>query len=374
MEALVPLWEASDRLTIKSDQVSNPLIELLIQLKSIFPEECRINRLIRDIPEEYVLGGIKDAGGRQRIERMMKLRGLKCSCMRCREIKKVKVNPADVRLKITKFKASGGDEYFLQYVTVTNDLVGFLRLRVSPDSGKCTTYRRDGSVHEVKTIFPELVDCAMIRELHVYGEAVAVNRSKESSTIRSQQHAGYGAKLLHNAFILAKTLGKNKMSVIPGEGVKAYYRRYGFVDGKHFLFKNMLDFNVSDYVADFTMDQIIHKIHSFDQNQLIPLAAIPPVEILPMAIPPVEILPTSIPPVEILPTSISPVEIPAEIPFSKVSLENPRAMISDESDIKYIIESDSDSIVLTYWVIFIFIMIGCAQIIDYMIFIYNQKQ
>ena len=52
----------------------NELIELLIQVKSNFPEECRINRLIRDIPDSYVLGGIKDSSGRQRIENIMKER------------------------------------------------------------------------------------------------------------------------------------------------------------------------------------------------------------------------------------------------------------------------------------------------------------
>lgn len=259
--------------TITSDQVQNPLIELLIQVKSNFPEECRINRLIRDIPEGYVLGGIKDAGGRQRIELMMKGRGLRCSCMRCREIKKKKVNPDDVKLKITHFKASDGDEYFLQYITAKNELVGFLRLRVSDDSGYHITYRRDGSIRKKTVTFPELLGTAMIRELHVYGEAVEVNRvnkgvdSKDAKDLlRSQQHAGFGTRLLRNAFILAKNLGYDRMSVISGEGVKPYYRRFGFYDGNHFLLKDMSLEDTSVYDAEFSVDTIIHKNYHFKSD------------------------------------------------------------------------------------------------------------
>jgi histone acetyltransferase (RNA polymerase elongator complex component) len=244
--------------SIDPDQESNPLIEMLIRIKSDFPEHIRINRLIRDIPEEYVLGGIKDANGRQRIEQMMRKKGLKCKCMRCREIKKAKINPDEVTLKINKFRAGGGDEYFLQYVTKDNQLVGFLRLRISPDSGTHTTYMRDGSVHEKKVIFPELVNVAMIRELHVYGEAVQVNRDVAGTEApRSQQHVGYGTRLLRNAFILAKKLGYEKMSVISGEGVKPYYRRFGFYDGKNYLLKDLTEEITEMYVQEYDMDQFI---------------------------------------------------------------------------------------------------------------------
>jgi histone acetyltransferase (RNA polymerase elongator complex component) len=268
--------------TIIPDQKTNDLIELLIQVKSSdFPEEIRINRLIRDIPEGYILGGIKDTSGRQRIEKMMKERGLRCRCIRCREIKKKRVKLSETKLRITHYIASEGDEYFLQYVTGNDEIVGFLRLRVSKDSGLFVTYKKDGSIKERLTVFDELVNTAMIRELHVYGEAVKVNRNtsvfgslgesldsantKTNTKIdRTQQHIGFGSRLLQNAFHLAKSLGYSKISVIPGDGVKPYYRRAGFCDGKYFLFKD-LDFNEvkSEVKAEFTMDEIIHKIHRF---------------------------------------------------------------------------------------------------------------
>jgi histone acetyltransferase (RNA polymerase elongator complex component) len=323
--------------TIKENQTTNELIELLISVKTDFPEECRINRLIRDIPESYILGGMNDPGGRQRIERMMKQRGVECKCIRCREIKKKKINHDDVRLKITHFTASGGDEYFLQYVVqTTNELIGFLRLRVSSDSG----YIVDKNQLKRKLVFDELVGAAMIRELHVYGETVqvSVNQNQHkckdenikkqsdqkqsdhepsdrepsdrepsdrepsdrepsdrepsdrepsdrepsdrepsdrepsdrepsdrepSDRERSKQHQGYGTRLINNALALAQSLGFDKITVISGEGVKPYYRRFGFVDGRYFLSKN-LGSDPIKYVPDIEIESIIHKVHRYN--------------------------------------------------------------------------------------------------------------
>lgn len=230
---------------ILEDQETNELIMLLIDVKSKIPRWVRINRLIRDIPESYVLGGINDTNGRQRVERIMKGMGLKCNCMRCREIKKKKIDPETARFEIIEYRASGGDEYFLQYVTPEDDLIGFLRLRLSDDSGIEIKTKRSGVVKKT-IIFQELLDTAMIRELHVYGEAVKVNRNNSNKTDRSQQHVGFGTKLLHQAFRIAAEKGYHRISVISGEGVKPYYRRFGFVDGEHFLIKTVDGSELSD--------------------------------------------------------------------------------------------------------------------------------
>lgn len=212
---------------------SNPLIELLINVKSNFPQYCRINRVIRDIPDNYVLGGFKDSGGRQRIERIMNSRGLTCKCIRCREIKKQKII-LPLHLDTIHYKASDGDEYFLQYVTDDNKLIGFLRLRISNDSGIFTNKKR------TNVVFDELTDCAMIRELHVYGETVNVS-NKNTNSDRSQQHTGIGKKLVADACNLARTHGYHKISVISGVGVKPYYRKLGFYDGMYFLLKDIYE-------------------------------------------------------------------------------------------------------------------------------------
>jgi hypothetical protein len=53
------------------------------------------------------------------------------------------------------------------------------------------------------------------------------------------------------------------MSVISGEGVKPYYRRFGFYDGEHFLLKDLSIENTHAYDADFSIDQIIYKVYRF---------------------------------------------------------------------------------------------------------------
>jgi ELP3 family radical SAM enzyme/protein acetyltransferase len=229
----------------------NPLFELLISVKSKFPQYCRINRLVRDIPEGYILAGTSDTNGRQMIENLMKQRGLKCSCIRCREVKKKKIDVSSANLKVLKYRASGGYEYFLQYVTESDELIGFLRLRISDDAGLCNG----------KIAFQELVGCAMIRELHVYGQVVQVGQTRTDNS-NSQQHAGFGTRLVQNAIYLAHTLGYNKISVISGEGVKPYYRRFGFYDGDHFMMKNIdpREFRNYHYV-DRTSENITRRYH-----------------------------------------------------------------------------------------------------------------
>jgi GNAT superfamily N-acetyltransferase len=152
-----------------------------------------------------------------------------------------------------------------QYITDNDEIVGFLRLRTSNDSGKFVIHKKDGSIKEKITVFDELVNTAMIRELHVYGEAINVNRCVKSDkkSDRTQQHIGFGRRLLNNALCLAKSLGYSRISVISGVGVKPYYRRAGFNDGKYFLLRNI---DLNKFSPEFTIDQIIHKVQRFDTN------------------------------------------------------------------------------------------------------------
>jgi elongator complex protein 3 len=103
-------------------------------------------------------------------------------------------------------------------------------LRLSKDSGYHT-------INETKReiVFDKLVNCAMIRELHVYGQTTKV-KSKDT---KSQQHMGYGSKLLIEAFKISKEYGYDRISVIAGEGVKKYYEKFGFVDDEYFMFKDL---------------------------------------------------------------------------------------------------------------------------------------
>ncbi|AYV78359.1 MAG: hypothetical protein Edafosvirus10_34 [Edafosvirus sp.] len=204
----------------------NPLFELLLRVKCKVHPWIRLNRVIRDIPNNYILGGNSDTNMRQYLQNEMIQRGLKCSCIRCREVKKTKIDPAKAILKVRKYKASDADEYFISFETdeKTPVLFGFLRLRLSLTSG---LNRFD------KPVFPELVKCALIRELHVYGQVVPVSESGSGLS----QHYGFGTKLVEHAFRISIEKGFNKIAVISGVGVKDYYRKFGFEDENNFMTK-----------------------------------------------------------------------------------------------------------------------------------------
>jgi elongator complex protein 3 len=67
----------------------------------------------------------------------------------------------------------------------------------------------------------ELQDAAIVRELHVYGNAVGVGQEGDDE---DHQHKGYGKKLLEKAEALARDAGFPKLAVISGIGVRQYYR------------------------------------------------------------------------------------------------------------------------------------------------------
>jgi elongator complex protein 3 len=101
---------------------------------------------------------------------------------------------------------------FLQYITDTRNIAGFLRLSLPDD---------------VPAITEELADAAIIREVHVYGQALGLG---ESSPGRAQ-HAGLGTRLIERAAEIAHERGYRRLAVISAVGTRDYYRRRGFSDG-----------------------------------------------------------------------------------------------------------------------------------------------
>ena len=118
---------------------------------------------------------------------------------------------------MTQYKGSGGDEYFISFEDQTETtLYGFLRLRLSDDSGRSSN----------GVVFDELCNTAMIRELHVYGQAIAVNKSSNSS---SSQHMGFGTRLLQKAEEIARDVHDiEKLIVMSALGTKSYYEKLGY--------------------------------------------------------------------------------------------------------------------------------------------------
>lgn len=94
--------------------------------------------------------------------------GLRCRDVRTREVGiqdiHSKVKPQEVELVRRDYSANGGWETFLSYEDPRQDiLVGLLRLRRCGRTAGTTSPTLKG------------VRCSMVRELHVYGSAVAVH-------------------------------------------------------------------------------------------------------------------------------------------------------------------------------------------------------
>ena len=167
------------------------LTDLLVKIKKITPQWVRINRLGRDIPISNITGGCKISNIRQLLK-------TNCRCIRCREIRNSKSEIRNPKLKIITYQASGGSEYFLQYVDSKNRLYSLLRLRITGQ--------------------------AIIREVHTYGQALAIRQLAEGNI----QHSGLGKKLIERAEKIAKTKSFKKISVISGVGVRDYYCQLGY--------------------------------------------------------------------------------------------------------------------------------------------------
>jgi len=225
---------------------TNPLFELLIEAKSKVKPWVRLNRVIRDIPHTYIIGGNSNTSMRGDLVTEMTKRGLKCRCIRCREVKSKSVNPDDFHIKVREYKASGGIEYFISWEDSEDTLLGFLRLRINSadvdyssndsDSDFSETSESSKNTYELLTsgkyLFPELEGCSLIRELHVYGQVI--NHNKDNNGV-GVQHIGLGRKLINKAIEITKTHGLSKISVISGTGVRNYYKKQGFKEARTYI-------------------------------------------------------------------------------------------------------------------------------------------
>jgi len=201
--------------------------EVLTKFLEKVPYYIRVNRVIRDFYAEAVVGGVKNADMRKTVEDSIKEKGIVLKDIRCREIKNGEFDSNDCHLFVERYESCGGINYFISYENkARTKLYGFIRLRFNLD----TTY-----------VLPELIDHAMIRELHVYGEHTGVNYgvNSDSTNTHHTQHRGLGKKLLAKAEEIASLNGYENISVISGVGVKEYYRKRGYSDYHTFMTKTI---------------------------------------------------------------------------------------------------------------------------------------
>ncbi|MBN2239987.1 MAG: tRNA uridine(34) 5-carboxymethylaminomethyl modification radical SAM/GNAT enzyme Elp3 [Dehalococcoidales bacterium] len=189
------------------------MIELIADIKELVPGYVRISRVLRDIPANYIVGGLRDSL-RTNVQKIMRDRGNECRCIRCREYGHRTRNgwePGEPKLSRDDYAASGGLEIFLSYIDENDTLFGLLRLRIQRDD------RGPG-----KNLGK---DMAMIRELHVYGPEVPLSQQDPSSA----QHRGLGRRLLAAAEkIASEEYDVSEMMILSGVGAREYYRNYGY--------------------------------------------------------------------------------------------------------------------------------------------------
>jgi hypothetical protein len=182
------------------------LVDVCKHVKRKIHKWIRINRLVRDIPNDYIKAGLYRGDLRNVIHDELKKEGNPCQCIRCREIGKRKPSK-NIDIDISCYFASDGIEYFISFEDEKGRLYGFTRLRLCYNPGL--------------GFIKELEGTALIRELHVYGEIIPV-WDKNFNT-NSVQHMGYGKILILIAEDIAAQCGYRKMAIISGNGVRNYY-------------------------------------------------------------------------------------------------------------------------------------------------------
>ncbi|RJQ35681.1 tRNA uridine(34) 5-carboxymethylaminomethyl modification radical SAM/GNAT enzyme Elp3 [Candidatus Parcubacteria bacterium] len=200
------------------------LLDLLLKIKQIVPPWIRINRLIRDIPEESIIAGNKITNLRQYLQTELKKQGKRCQCIRCREVRSEIV--AEPQLIKREYSASDGQEIFLSFESADEKTIyAFLRLRFNENP-------------EVN-IFPELKNASIVRELHVYGQMIPVYNEDNDDEIGQTQHLGLGKRLMAEAEKITQERGLKKIAVISGIGVRNYYRKLGYELEGTYMTKNL---------------------------------------------------------------------------------------------------------------------------------------
>ncbi|MFX1296934.1 MAG: tRNA uridine(34) 5-carboxymethylaminomethyl modification radical SAM/GNAT enzyme Elp3 [Promethearchaeota archaeon] len=213
---LYEMWVRREYIPYTTEEV----VKVLVEIWKKIPKWIRIQRVQRDIPVQLIDAGPDKSNLRELIHTELKKKKLECNCIRCREVGHVKLkynknsDLNNINLSIEKYLASGGDELFISFNDISqNILIGFIRLRIPSEY----TYR------------PEITELssALVRQLHVFGPMAPFTLQKPSSDI--WQHRGYGLQLLKTAEKIAmEEYDCKKILVTSGIGVREYYYRVGY--------------------------------------------------------------------------------------------------------------------------------------------------
>jgi elongator complex protein 3 len=188
------------------------LVALLAGCIEVTPRWCRLTRVVRDFSAHDVAAGTHTANLREVAERALAARGGHAREIRSREVRGRSICAAELRLLNTEYQTSIGREHFLEFVTPEDRIAAFARV----------------SLPAQRAVEPELADCALLREVHVYGASLPLGARAAAAA----QHAGLGRALVESAASLARGAGFAQLAVISAVGTRPYYRKLGFADGE----------------------------------------------------------------------------------------------------------------------------------------------
>lgn len=195
-------WHNDEFDPLTTDEAAELIADALPEV----PRYTRVQRVQRDIPADFIDGGVQKSNLRELVHEKLAENGDTCNCIRCREAGLQENTPENIELDVLEYTACGGQEFFISIEDFEQDiLVGFCRLRFPDEPHRA-----------------ELQNAAIVRELHVYGNQLEISESASDSTF---QHEGFGTKLLQKAEEIAQRNGYPKISVISGIGARGYYKQ-----------------------------------------------------------------------------------------------------------------------------------------------------
>ena len=272
---MIKKWYDEGKYVPYTEKNPEDLVEVLLDMMKNVPPWIRINRVVRDIPnttrdgKTYIYSGNKVTNLRQILDNRLSASNDYCSCIRSREVKNNIELLKYAKCIVREYPSSGGQEYFIsmesgntptsvfkEWSWYNNEqcepgiIYGFLRLRLTPDSGN--------------EYFPELKDCALIRELHVYGQVTS--EKNKNNYNKKAQDKGFGKIMMEKAENLSRKNGYEKIAVISGIGVRGYYKKLGYKLVKTYMMKTLPNTSFYIYICLINIMTIIfimiyHTLH-----------------------------------------------------------------------------------------------------------------
>ena len=197
---MIKKWADEGKYIPNADKDKNYLQDVIGHYMKNVQPWVRVPRIIRDIPNDYIHYGNKEGHLRESIDKNIKTQEI-----RGREIRNTKINEYPIMI-VDSFISSGCKEYFIRYETMDRQkILGFCRLRLNT---------------EWNPFMKELNNCAIIRELHVYGKVMVVGEKNKNNI----QHLGLGKNLVKKAEWIALWNGYKDICITSGIGVREYYK------------------------------------------------------------------------------------------------------------------------------------------------------